>query len=76
MKISKDPKLKNLKELVWPVALYRSDVWIPKKIDENHIKSVEMWFYHLLLRTSYKHRKTTKHVGRIQNTDADTRDHK
>ena len=55
-------KIRLMKALVWPVALYGCESWTLKKTDEARINAFEMKCLRQLLRVSWTDRKTNEWV--------------
>lgn len=60
--ISTTTKIRLLKALVWPVAMYGCESWTLKKTDEARINAFEMKCLRQVLRVSWTARKTNEWV--------------
>jgi len=60
--LSKQLKLKLLKTLVWPVALYGSESWALKASNIDKLKAFEMTCYRRMLRINWKDHRTNESI--------------
>ena len=61
-------KLRLLKSLIWPIALYGCKTWTLKAADEKKLTAFELWSYRRIVRISYFNKKTNEHVLNTINT--------
>jgi len=67
--LSKQIKIKLLKTLVWPVALYGCESWTLKASDIDKLKAFEMTCYRRMLRISWKDHRTNESLLEEIGTD-------
>ena len=60
--ISERTKKRLLQALVFPIATYRAECWVLKKVDRRKIASFELWCYRRLLRVSWVDKRTNELV--------------
>ena len=63
--ITRATKVRVMKALVFPVALYGCETWAVGKADRKLISSFEMWCWRKLLGITWKDRITNEHVRSI-----------
>ena len=60
--INKSTKLKLLKTLVWPIALYGCETWTLRKCDTARLNAFEMCCYRRMLSISWRQHRTNDSV--------------
>ena len=60
--ISKATKIRIMKSLVFPIAIYGCETWAVGKADHKRVASFEMWCWRRMLRISWTEHKTNTFV--------------
>ena len=60
--ITTKTKIKLVKSLVFPVAIYGCETWTVKKYEQSRIDAFELWCWRRLLRISWKEKRTNVSV--------------
>ena len=63
-------KIRIVKAMVFPVALYGCETWTIKKADRRKIDAFEMWCWRRLLRVSWTEKRTNKSILQEINPDS------
>jgi hypothetical protein len=56
--VSKSTKVRLLRTLVWPVAVYGCETWTIKAAEEQKLRSFELWCYRRVLRVPWTDHRT------------------
>lgn len=67
--VSTSTKIRLLKALVWPVALYGCESWTLKKTDEDRVNAFEMKCLRLVLRVSWTAKRTNEWILKTAGTE-------
>ena len=60
--LSKDLKVRLVKDVVWSALIYGAEAWTLFKSDENMIMAAEMWIWRRMLGVSWKEKRTNASI--------------
>src|SRR6218665_2745931 len=61
----KDIKKRNIKAIIWSVALYAAETWTYKKEDIRRLETFEMWVLRRMEKINWRDMKTNEEVLQI-----------
>ena len=61
-RLSKDPKKKVIKTIIWSNGLYGSETWTLRKYERDRLEAFEMWTWRNIKNISCKDQMTNEYV--------------